>query len=219
MVSTQLIEAGVDIDFPLLLREMAPLESIVQAAGRCNREGLLNTLDRPGGEVIVFRGPHDISKFPDHWYRTGTGVIQASLNAGCIPDIHHPEELTRYFRTLYASGNLDQHGIVAARESARFADTSAAYHLIDDDTISLLVTAWEPHRSEVLNLLESLRKGFTRNIYRKLQRFAVNVYRHDFNQMRATITPDYLPGINLCALPYSDEIGLVPDAQSGALVF
>ena len=106
LVSTQLIEAGVDIDFPLLLRELAPLESIVQAAGRCNREGLLRRPDgQPGGEVVVFQSV-DGTLPPDGWYRNGTAIVaQDFLRQGRQPDIHLPADLAEYFRRLYPTGD------------------------------------------------------------------------------------------------------------------
>lgn len=93
-VSTQLIEAGVDIDFNCVIRMMAGLDSIVQASGRCNRNGLM---DRPG-EVIVMRGDENLSPLRD-------------INEGCtvskdvIP--HHPgdidglESISEYFMQYY----------------------------------------------------------------------------------------------------------------------
>ena len=112
LVSTQLIEAGVDVDFPLVLRKMAPLEAIVQSAGRCNREGLLNTPDgQPGGRVIVFRSRE--GKLPsDRWYHAGRAKVEQDFLAlGREPDIGRSEDMQEYFRRLYHSGELDQHQI------------------------------------------------------------------------------------------------------------
>jgi CRISPR-associated endonuclease/helicase Cas3 len=86
-VSTQLIEAGVDVDFPLVMREMGPLEAVIQSAGRCNREGMLKTVDgTPGGRVIVFRSRASVDEPqryypPDPWYAAGRYVVEANFLA------------------------------------------------------------------------------------------------------------------------------------------
>jgi hypothetical protein len=89
---------------------------------------------------------------------------------------------------------------------------------MDDDTVSLLVMEWESHQSEVQTLLNSLRTNRSRDIFRRLQKFSVNVYQRDYDRLRATITDD-MPGIHACSLPYSNDIGLVPNAPYEVLIF
>ncbi len=127
LVSTQLIEAGVNVDFPVVLRELAPLESIIQAAGRCNREGRLNGPDgTPGGRVIVFRSRAAIEMprhyYPsDPWYRSGREVLEnhfLSANPGL--SIDDPRVINEYFTRLLSTGELDQREIQKAREACDF---------------------------------------------------------------------------------------------------
>ena len=103
LVSTQLIEAGVDVDFPIVWRELGPLQSAVQAAGRCNREGRLK---EAGGRVIVFCNVEDTS--PPGWYKQGKDIVQHYfLAAGREPCIDDPADLREYYERLYNAGDLD----------------------------------------------------------------------------------------------------------------
>ncbi len=105
VASTQLIEAGVDIDFPVVFRAMGPLDSIVQAAGRCNREGLLR--DEQGnfcrGQVIIFH-PSD-SGLPPGIYSKGTNITPAYLEPEKIAE--DPTIFARYFHELYQITPMD----------------------------------------------------------------------------------------------------------------
>lgn len=219
LVSTQLIEAGVDVDFPLLLREIAPLEAIVQAAGRCNREGLLNQGDgHPGGEVVVFR-TMEAKLPPDAWYRNGTAVVEQDfLRNRREPDIHSPADLAEYYRRLYPTGNLDQKQIVGLRKKLCFADVGKEYRLIDEATTALVVMRWSAARDAVESLLSEIRTSRSRGAYRRLQRYSVNVYEHELRQLAGSVVMDHLPGINLCSLLYSEAMGLVPGANAGSMV-
>ncbi|MGH7136275.1 MAG: CRISPR-associated helicase/endonuclease Cas3, partial [Pirellulales bacterium] len=122
LVSTQLIEAGVDVDFPVVMREMAPLEAIIQAAGRANREGLLNASDgSPGGRVVVFRSVKPVKL--DRWYQAGIGIVEDNfLRDGREPDVAQPDHIGEYFRRLYASGDIDARNIQVLREAQSFAE-------------------------------------------------------------------------------------------------
>src|SRR5205823_2089406 len=89
LVATQVIEAGVDLDFPMVVRALAPLDAIIQAAGRCNREGRLRR-----GRVIVFRSEGE--RTPPGSYRSGTQISGALIGEG-HDDLGDPQTAETYF--------------------------------------------------------------------------------------------------------------------------
>ncbi len=209
LISTQLVEAGVDLDFPVVMREMAPLESIIQAAGRCNREGLLNSSDGGGGRMFVFRSRD--GKMPrSAWYRNGAAIVEQDfLAGGREPQIDSPADLAEYYRRLYPTGDLDSQEINAERAALNFRSAAESYRIIEDATTPLVVATWEPARQEVEDLLCELRRQPSRRIYRRLQKFAVNVYEHELRQVASACMINDPPGVNVCSLPYDEALGLV----------
>jgi len=186
LVSTQLIEAGVDVDFPLVLRELAPLESIIQAAGRCNREGLLNTADgQPGGQVVVFRSRD--GGLPPDWYKRGTEVLQQLLNNDRLPDIGRPEDMQDYFQRLYHTGDLDRQEIQIGRQAKLFAQVAARYRLIDGESQQVVVLNWRSRKTDIETLLETAQRQSSRMNLRRLAPFQVNIARWKLADARSLI--------------------------------
>lgn len=219
LIATQLVEAGVDLDFPVVMRELAPLESIVQAAGRCNREGILKSSDGGGGRVVVFRSQD--GKMPQSsWYRNGAKIVEQDfLACGREPRIENPDDLTEYYRRLYPTGNLDAQDIHTKRSRYNFKQVAADYRIIEDLTTPLVVATWEPARQEVENLLGELRRHPSRSVYRRLQKFTINVYEHELRQIASACVTDDPRGVNVCSLPYDDVLGLVVSGGATVAVF
>jgi CRISPR-associated endonuclease/helicase Cas3 len=170
LVSTQVVEAGVDLDFPLVLRAFGPLDRIVQAAGRCNREGRLTV-----GRVVVFR-PAD-GGMPPVEYRGGARVAEQMANAGEV-DPDDPETFLRYFGQLYRQVELDGSKVQEARAALDFPETAKRFRMIDDDGVGVLVRygrgqSWQRFEA----LVERLRRpgGVTRAALRRAQPYIVNV--------------------------------------------
>jgi CRISPR-associated endonuclease/helicase Cas3 len=170
VISTQLVEAGVDLDFPVVYRALAGLDSIAQAAGRCNREGKLKGL----GRVIIFVPP---TSAPPGLLRQAA-QISVSLMAGLEEDLLGRIVVQRFFEHLYVRApSLDKHSITdllsrdARRAQIQFRTVAQKFKLIDDKYQTILVRYGKS--DELLELLSRI--GPTRDLMRKLQRYAVNI--------------------------------------------
>ncbi len=186
VISTQLVEAGVDLDFPVVYRAISGLDSIAQAAGRCNREGKL-----PGkGKVVVFSAP----QFTDH-IKFGIGAtLQVAHQLTQAGDLL-PPDFDRYFDRYYGSLNsLDKHAIIAALTPDKsdlgvaFKSASDKFKLIDEDSEAVVVPyvpagmSESPIRAIVGKLAH---EPNNRGLLRQLQRYTVNVRRKAFEKLAA----------------------------------
>ncbi|MBN9523761.1 hypothetical protein J0H58_35505 [bacterium] len=174
VVSTQLIEAGVDVDFPFLMRELTPLASVIQAAGRCNREGKRVWQD---SRVVVFRSAE--GALPGGWYTAGRDKLEQITAAnGDGPRVDDPGAINKYFRRLYFTGGpgaLDGSGVRELRRTLKFQAAAEAYKLVADAGQPVVVRAWKPHATEIEDLLVELAAALRKSTYRALARFQVNL--------------------------------------------
>ena len=179
VISTQLVEAGVDLDFPVVYRAIAGLDSIAQAAGRCNREGLLDK-----GRVVVFIPP---SKIPVG-YLQKAAEIGRRLISDKTNDLLAPEIFEQFFKDLYwlQGDNLDKHGILKALATdgeLRFSFYTAAqkFKLIDDKQYAPVIVCYE----EGERLIEQLKRiGPERWLMRKVQRYVINLPKYLHTKLR-----------------------------------
>lgn len=176
VVSTQLVEAGVDIDFPVVYRALAGLDAIAQAAGRCNREGR-----REEGRVVVFVAPSDP---PPGILRKGLETTKGLLaELGERLDPLSPEQFESYFRRLYFLSDMDRRGIQEARENLRFREVAGKAKVIDETSVGIVMPWGEGASDSELRLDRLRRDGPNRLTMRALQPYVATVSRSHFRRL------------------------------------
>ena len=225
VVSTQLVEAGVDVDFPVVFRALGPLDSIVQAAGRCNREmKLQDECGQPAlGQVVVFT-PENHS-LPAGVYKTATDQTALSLASLPIESLGtRPEIFATYFSQLFELTPTDharrrECTIQEDRQELRFREVSRKAKVIEDGVPVVVPYGKGKERIEAIRCREPLpgRPRFDRHGLRDLQRFMVNLRNFDFQRLVLLhmVTP-LLPNLELYCLEegcYHRDLGLLIDKR------
>lgn len=210
VVATTLIQAGVNLDFPVVMRAMGPLDGIVQAAGRCNRDGKLNERGELG-LVIVFT-PAEEEHLPPGIIKRGTEITRMLLSRPGV-DLDNPALHQTYFTLLYANSNLDLYGIQRLRRALDFPAVAEKYRLIADDQVPVVVPYVAADGSEPWRaLLEEAQKAEPENarrIARQLQRYSVDLHRRKFDAFRAAgLIAEVTPGLYRWLGPYDSKVGL-----------
>lgn len=214
VISTSLVEAGIDLDFCTVYRQIAGVDSIVQAAGRCNREG-----KRSADESITY-----VFQLNEREYVPGQRN-QMEVTEMLLEDDKNPEELEtikEYFENLYyiRGDNLDKKDILKAFDGGnfRFADVGESFKLIEENTKTVFVPK-EERAVELLNEVKN--KGITKKLMREMGQYCVNIYQEDFNKMFGAgmlkaISEDMQDFFELTHLEnYTEETGLILEVQSG----
>lgn len=214
LISTSLVEAGVDLDFHCVYRQIAGVDSIIQAAGRCNREGkekaedslvflfdLENTKVAPGQSLQI-----DITK----------AILQE------VDDISDLESITEYFKRLYhfRKQSLDKKDIIGEfrNHAYNFATAAKEFRIIEEKTRTILIPI-EPEAEELLGQLKN--QGFSKERMRRASQYCIQVYDKVFGILESagmvrSISSDMEEFYELTAIDqYTEDMGLNLSVDSG----
>ncbi len=214
VVSTSLIEAGVDVNFPAVFREEAGLDSILQAAGRCNREGC----DSPEDSIVtIFKGEDK----PPKLFETAIGAGQMAMSK--YKDIASREAIHAYFHELLDLKGREsqdaQHILpLMEQEFFPFRTISERFHLIDNPTETVYIPIGEG--AKLVTRLQN--KERSRDLYRQLGQYGVSIYQQDLEALNRAGAIEQLEDGSFLLTDlslYSKEAGLSIEVDSGKGLF
>lgn len=200
VIATQLIEAGVDIDFPVVFRQEAGLDSIIQAAGRCNREGKSSM-----GKTYVFKFPQRLP--------SGTLSFAASSMNQLDPssDWFAPDTMKAYFMQLYSKiQTFDKADIgrLLYTKDLCFQTAAKVFHLIKDEGFGVIV-----NYGNSLSLIEQLKdEGPSYGLMKRLGQYTVGLHERDFKALRkGGLIEEIITGVYLLSgrEQYDTKVGIV----------
>ena len=177
VISTQLVECGVDIDFPVVFRALAGMDSVAQSAGRCNREGKMKC-----GTVYLFNSPSNVHQ---GLLKKGVEVTEDLLESHNYNLQLTPELSREYFSKFYKKARsldiCDFEGLMQKEKMQaqfQFRTLSDNYHLIDNAFQGTVYVRYFSERTgkDNINLLTALESGeIDKHLFRKLTRYSVNL--------------------------------------------
>lgn len=231
VISTNLIEAGVDLDFPVVYRELTGLDSIIQTAGRANREG-----KREIGNVCIFSFMEEEYKIKVNtpygkYLKTCSEITQIVIRE--YEDIFSPEAMDEYYTRLYmdiGAESQDEERILkkirkfytSGKEFRfNFKEIARNFKLIDDDSCSVLVGYDDEAEGEIENFKDNYFEP-TRQKMRSLQKYIVNIHRYEYENMikanRLLKVQDNI-SILIDEKEYLQDTGLNMDVEYGVGLF
>ena len=216
VVATSLIEAGVDVDFPQVYREMAGLDSILQAAGRCNRERKREL----GDSIVTIFQPENRAPV---LFSAAIGASKEVMNL--FDDIACQEAITAYFRewrSLMGNAAQDRKDIMKLIQSGTFAFQTIAdeFHLIENDTYTIYIPL-----EKGAELVEQLRMGeYTQELFRALGQYSVSVFSQHLEALERAGDIESVEGLRKTyiltnTMDYSEETGLTLEPEYGKAFF
>ena len=189
-VATQLVECGINFDWPVLYRAMAGLDSLAQAAGRCNREG--HRWNGPG-HVHIF---HAETEPPDTFLARAKAVATSLLNKrGGTLDLRDPATFSDYFKSLHAEANLDEKNILGELSQLNFETAGRLMQLINSPFDHPVIIPFDDEAvgriAEVQRLASAGVEHLDRFALRRLQPYTVQLSRHQAAQIQNALDPLY----------------------------
>lgn len=221
VISTQIMEAGIDVDFPVGYRSLSGLDSIIQAAGRVNREG-----KHQEGIMNVFEADSVYVKKTPAYIQQG-----AALSRKILRD--YPEDpislqaIDAYYNELYqlhSDTTFDRKNVIGCFERGipefDFQTAADRFNLIENVTVSVII----PYNEKANELIQQLKYSeFPKSIIRRLQSYTVNIYEREFEALQSLgLIDTYLELFSVLNNMdfYDRKTGLtIPEGISGDAVF